>query len=354
MRLSVIGWDVGGAHVKAARVDGGRVTGVVQLPCPLWLGTERLEEAIATARARLGPADRHAATMTGELADVFATRADGVTAITAALARALTPVPLLIYGGRVGFLDPAAAPAHAADIASANWHASAALAARFVPDALFVDIGSTTTDLVPIAGGEVRALGYSDAERLACGELVYTGLTRSFVMSLCRAAPVGGAWIPLACEHFATSADVYRILGELPEAADQLPAADGREKSSAASRARLARMVGRDAADLADAEWRALAAWFAEAQLRLITDAAMLVLSRARLAASAPVIAAGAGRHLALRLADRLGRRSTEFAGLAAADAQSTGSQTDEGGCSEWVGVCAPAVAVALLADQVR
>jgi probable H4MPT-linked C1 transfer pathway protein len=340
--MSTIGWDVGGAHLKAARVVDGRVADVVQLPCPLWLGTVRLEEALASACARLGQADRHAATMTGELADVFVTRAEGVRGIATIFAGALAPAPLLIYAGRAGFVTPDAAVAHAADIASANWHASAALAARAIPEALLVDIGSTTTDLVPVAGGKVRAVGYSDAERLAAGELVYTGLTRSFLMSLCRAAPVAGAWTPLACEHFATSADVYRILGELPDGADQLPAADGREKTVAASRARLARMVGRDAAELPEAAWRDLAAWFAEAQLRRIADAAMLVLSRARLADQAPVIAAGVGSHLAERLAGRLGRPCTDFAAL-----------VQPGGVAgDWLRYCAPAAAVALLAGD--
>lgn len=340
--MSVIGWDIGGAHLKAARVANGRVADVVQLPCPIWLGTERLDEALAAAGARLGPAERHAATMTGELADIFPTRAAGVAAISATLARALAPAPLLIYAGRAGFLPADAAAAHVADIASANWHASAALCARSVPGALFVDIGSTTTDLVPISAGAVRAVGYTDAERLAAGELVYTGLTRSFLMSLAPAAPVAGVWTPLACEHFATSADVYRILDELPEGADQMPTADGREKTVPASRARLARMVGRDAAQLPDAAWRDLAAWFAEAQLRRIADGAMLVLSRAGLAEDAPLIGAGVGRRLATRLAARLNRPSTDFAALIGAS----------GEAGEWPGYCAPAVAVALLAES--
>ncbi|MBV9756196.1 MAG: H4MPT-linked C1 transfer pathway protein [Alphaproteobacteria bacterium] len=342
MAESVIGWDIGGAHVKAARVEGGRVRDVVQVPSPLWLGIDRLEQALSAATARLGPADRHAATMTGELADVFANRAAGVAAITDILVRAVRPAPVAIYGGRAGFLTPNAAPAHPADIASANWHASAALAGRFVPEALFVDIGSTTTDLVPIGGGRVQAAGYTDAERLACGELVYTGLTRSFLMALCARAPVGGAWMPLACEHFATSADVYRILGELPEEADQLPTADGRDKSVAASQARLARMVGHDAADRPPADWRSLAAWFAEAQLRLIADGAMQVLSRTHLPEPAPVVGAGVGRRLAARLASRLGRDFRDFGALVEA----------VGGAGEWPSYCAPAVSVALLASE--
>ena len=103
-------------------------------------------------------------------------------------------------------------------------------------------MGSTTTDLVAIRGGAVANLGYTDAERLASGELVYTGFTRSFPFAVARGAPVRGRLIPLMNEYFASMADVHRILGVLDEEDDRLPAADGKEKTVEASVARLARM----------------------------------------------------------------------------------------------------------------
>jgi (4-(4-[2-(gamma-L-glutamylamino)ethyl]phenoxymethyl)furan-2-yl)methanamine synthase len=338
----IIGWDVGGAHLKAARAEDGTIVDVVQVPCPLWLGLHRLTDALDVATARLGVAERHAVTMTAELADVFPDRAEGVATLADMLARHLHPATVRIYGGRAGFLPVEAASAHVDNIASANWHASASLAARFVADALFVDMGSTTTDIVPLGDGRVRAVGYTDAERLACGELVYTGLTRSFVMALTPRAPIAGAWTTLACEYFASTADVYRILGELPDDADQLPTADHREKTVAASIARLARMVGRDAEQADQAAWRQLAGWLAETQLRQIADGAHLVLSRMRLLGDAPVLAAGVGRHVVARLAVRLGRPCQSFAGLVPSTIT----------VAEWAGHCAPAVAVALLADE--
>ncbi|MGH7155453.1 MAG: hydantoinase/oxoprolinase family protein, partial [Acetobacteraceae bacterium] len=337
----VVGWDVGGAHLKAACVASGRVIDVVQVPCPLWLGLDRLTSALTEVSARLGPADRHGATMTGELADIFATRAEGVCVLADVLARHVAPAPLSLYAGRAGWLPVAAAVGHIDDIASANWHASAALAARHAPDGLFCDMGSTTTDIVPVQGGVVRAAGYTDAERLACGELVYTGLTRSFVMALGPRAPMAGVWTTLACEYFANTADVYRILCELPEHADQLPAADHREKTVAASITRLARMVGRDASGSDEAGWHTLAAWLAEQQIRQIVDWAFLVLSRGTIPAGAPVIGAGVGRHVIARVAERIGRRHVDFAELIGAGAE-----------PGWMAACAPAVAIALLASR--
>ena len=44
-------------------------------------------------------------------------------------------------------------------------------------------MGSTTTDLIPVAAGQPASCGFDDAERLAHGELVYTGLVRTFLMA---------------------------------------------------------------------------------------------------------------------------------------------------------------------------
>jgi (4-(4-[2-(gamma-L-glutamylamino)ethyl]phenoxymethyl)furan-2-yl)methanamine synthase len=331
----VIGWDIGGAHLKAARVKHGRVEAVVQAATPLWLGLDSLDAAFDALNAQLGRADRHVITMTGELCDAFPSRREGVAGLAAIAANHLSPAAPSLYAGRAGFVELGEAASHAVDIASANWHASAALLALKLPDALFIDIGSTTTDIIPIVGGQVAAVGYTDAERLAAGELIYTGMMRSFVMSLASRAPFRGAWTPLMNEYFASSADVHRILGDLPDGADKMSTADGREKTVEASRARLARMIGREADEGSDLEWTELAAWFAETQIRQITDATFLRLSRNDVAAAAPVVAAGVGEGLAAEAARRLRRPCLGFSSLISAPAEASH--------------CAPAVAVALL-----
>jgi (4-(4-[2-(gamma-L-glutamylamino)ethyl]phenoxymethyl)furan-2-yl)methanamine synthase len=328
----VIGWDIGGAHLKAARVRHGRVEAVVQAATPLWLGLDSLKVALDALSAQLGRADRHVITMTGELCDAFPSRREGVAGLAAIAANHLTPAAPSLYAG---FVELGDAASHAVDIASANWHASAALLALKLPDALFIDIGSTTTDVIPIVASQVAAVGYSDAERLAAGELIYTGMTRSFVMSLASRAPFRGAWTPLMNEYFASSADVHRILGDLPDDADKMSTADGREKTAEASRARLARMIGREADEGSDLEWAGVAAWFAEAQIRQIADAASLRLSRNDVAVAAPVVAAGVGEGLAAEVARRQRRPCLGFSSLIAAPAEASH--------------CAPAVAVALL-----
>jgi probable H4MPT-linked C1 transfer pathway protein len=338
--MAVLGFDVGGAHLKAARVEGGRVVAAAEIACPLWQGVERLDDAVAQAIAHVGTAPVSAVTMTGELCDIFSSRSEGVSAIAARLPK-LLPGTLRIYAGAGGWLSPEQAPAMAGSVASANWHATAALTARRRADALFVDMGSTTTDIVPVVAGRVASRGVSDAERMQAGELVYTGATRTFLMAVGGRVPFRGAWVPLVAEHFATMADVHRILGTLPQGVDLHATADGREKTPAASMARLARMIGRDTTDAPEPEWRGLAAFFAEAQLRTIHDAALQVLSVATLLEDAPIVAAGAGAFVVEKLAARLSSPCEKWEDLVVAD----------DGLSALVSACAPAVAVALLLE---
>jgi probable H4MPT-linked C1 transfer pathway protein len=331
---TIIGWDIGGAHLKAARCGDGRLDAACEVATPLWRGLDSLDAAFTDITRRLGPADAHAVTMTGELCDAFASRAEGVVGLAEIARRHLGAIKL--YAGRHGFVDEALP--HVRAIASANWRASAEAAALHRPDGLFLDIGSTTTDLVPLVQGAVAALGEDDSGRLVAGELVYTGLTRSFVMAMAARAPFAGVWTPLMNEYFAAASDVRRTLGDLPEGADLQDTADGRDKSAQASRARLARMIGREADDAPPAAWEGLAAWFSEAQVRDICDAAFLRLSRGDVAPGAPVIAAGVGETLAHEVARRLGRPCMNFSALVG------------GGAA--VAMAAPAAAVALLLSR--
>ena len=342
---SVIGFDIGGAHLKAARACDGRIVEVLLLPCNPHYGVARLEDAIEEAVARLATAEHFAVTcfavtMTAELSDAFETRAAGVATIASAVARRTKGAETLFYAGEAGFLPFAEVGAAAQAIASANWRASAELVARRIPEALFVDMGSTTTDLVPIAGGRVSALGGGDAERLANGELVYTGASRGDPLTGVTLAPVAGRWTPPARENFATMADVRRVLGDLAEDADGEPTADGRGKSVAESIARLARLAGCDAAAASPAQWRHFAAFLARAQMRSIEDQIALLRSRGAVTEDAPIVGAGVGRTLVARLALAEGRAYRDVSELIDALPEVAQAAAD----------CAPASAVALLA----
>lgn len=348
MTIATIGWDIGGAHLKAAWVNcNGELAAVVQKPCPLWQGLDKLRDAAASVLRELPPADcRHALTMTGELVDLFAGRDDGVRAIIAAMRELLPGAELLIYAGKLGFIEASRIDAsHYAAVASANWLASAGYAATRIGDGLFVDVGSTTTDILLLEQGQVQALGYSDYERLASRELIYTGVVRTAVMALADSVEDRGREVGLMAEYFATTADVYRLTGQLHEAHDQTDSADGAEKTPHASARRLARMIGCDFTPDELPRWRQLAERLRAKQLAKIRQGCETQLARGRQPAASPFVGAGCGRFLVEALAEGLGRPYLDFAELV--PAAGTFSEMDAADC-------APAVAVALLASGFR
>lgn len=345
---AVFGWDVGGAHVKVSMADAaGAVLDVAQWACPLWQGLDHLERTIDLVFERW-PAARtdaalHAVTMTGEMVDLFEDRAHGVQAIAAALAQRLGP-RLRFYAGDAGWLTPQSCADGWRSVASANWLATARWIASRVPDALLIDIGSTTTDIIPIAGGGVVARAATDAGRLATGELVYQGVVRTPLCGIAQRIEFAGETVNVMNEWFATTADVYRLTGELAPHYDLYPSADQGPKTEAASRTRLARMIGRDAHEAGSDEWRGFALRWRELQLREIgANLARVTAAHPELAA-APLVGAGCGRFLAAALASmeagEAPRAYIDFGTLAGVPANR----------SDWAATCAPSVAIALLA----
>jgi len=338
----IIGWDIGGAHVKAAWVDAGRVRDVALWACPLWQGIAQLDRALEAAQARWPEATyaSHAVTMTGEMVDLFEHREEGVASLVARLANAFGD-RTHFFGGD-GWLDANLAARHWRRVASANWAASAALIAARLDAALLVDIGSTTTDIIAVAGGRAHARTSDDPARLASGELVYQGVVRTPLCALASRIVFGDREFNVMNEFFATTADVYRLTGELDPAFDLHPPADGGSKDVAASCRRIARMIGFDARDANDRQWIGFAARWRAAQLAQIRGNVARVLAASGLPAQAPLVAAGCGDFLVRALAESIGRRSVDFDQLAGIDRQ----------YATWARACAPSVAVALLFDK--
>lgn len=344
MHECIIGWDIGGAHLKAAAIEtGGGVTKVIQEPCPLWKGTNELETAIDVIGKKISfKSALHAVTMTGELVDLFESREQGVNVIVNIMRQRFGNENIKIFAGNMGFLVPEQFGKEAVDaIASANWLASATLAAQKINNGLFVDIGSTTTDILVCSNSSVVAQGLTDFERLVSEELVYTGVVRTPVMAISHYVEFKGSRVGLMAEYFATMADIYRLTGELNETHDQADTADGAEKDFPSSARRLARMIGYDYVGEEKPAWQQLAKNIRSQQLIKIQRACEKQLSRAILAPDDYFIGAGIGRFLVKQLANQLGHPYIDFSELFEC------SVNDE---EISIADCAPAVSVGCLA----
>lgn len=286
--MTVLGLDIGGANLKAAHSRGGARL----RPFALWKDAAGLPDALR-ALVRDGPLfDRIAVTMTGELCDCFESKRQGVHAILDAVEAAAGAVPVRVWGTDGRFVDPAAARAAPLRTAAANWLALATYAGRHAPDgpALLLDVGSTTTDVVPLLDGRPVPRGRTDPERLRSGELVYTGVRRTPVCALLGA---GGA-----AELFATTLDVFLVLGAIADNPGDTDTADGRPATAAAAHARLARMVCADLETTTAEERQRLAERVLLRQVYALTSSVEQVVKRLP-GPPRTVVVAGSGEFLA-------------------------------------------------------
>ena len=297
--------DIGGANTKAVRLEGTSLR-TVSRPFEVWRDREALAAVLREVVAEVGEADAVAITMTAELSDAFRTKREGVAFVLDAAEAALGDRALSVLTTAGELVPMGEARARPWDVAAANWMATALAVADAYPDALLIDVGSTTADVIPIAAGRVAATGHNDLERLLAGELVYTGVLRTNLAAIAPRVPIRGDWCPVSSEYFAITADVHLVLGNLAPEAYDCPTPDGRAPTLASARERIARLVCSDVDQLEADEIDAVAAFLAGEQLRQIEAAAGRV--QRPLPPEAPVVAVGAGAFLGGEVAARLGR----------------------------------------------
>jgi probable H4MPT-linked C1 transfer pathway protein len=301
--MSWLGLDIGGANLKAADGRGWARS----LPFALWREPERLTVTIRELIAAAPPSTHIAATMTGELCDAFQTKVEGVRHITTAAVQAAEGRDVYIYqvdGRLVTASEALESPLLAA---ASNWHALASFACRFAPCdvGMLIDIGSTTTDIIPLMAGQPRTTGLNDTDRLLAGELVYTGVRRTPICAVAAWLPWRDTHCPVAAELFATMADAYVILGDLPESTDCTSTADGRPLTKEFCRDRFARMICADATMFSSEDAVAAAACVREAQVAQISRAYEKVVTAMR-CVPATIVLSGSGEFLARRVLGEL------------------------------------------------
>ena len=266
-----VGLDIGGANLKAAHTSGWSHS----VSFAMWREWRTLAVSIAKLLEECPAFVGVAVTMTGELADCFATRAEGVAIILEQLTSILPAQMVRIYCVDGTWKSVSQSARDPWSVAASNWHGLARFAVRLVgtKSCLLIDTGSTTTDLIPIRDGQIQIEAKTDSQRLQAGALVYTGIERSNVAAILSEVPLFGASCPVMNEQFATMRDVYLWLGELQDEPECCETADNKPATREAARYRLARIVGEDGSTLADSDVDQLAQQIARAQTQLVAKA---------------------------------------------------------------------------------
>jgi probable H4MPT-linked C1 transfer pathway protein len=289
--MSWIGLDIGGANLKAASSVEQSAPSIglpkprlpkpllpkpllppTLIPFPLWQNPNGLSDTLCqilqsvhgNSSSTTNAQPRVAATMTGELADCFSSRREGVAFIVDAVSNACQRCnlePPVFVGTDLEWRNAADAKADWLKTAASNWAAMATFSSRFLPrqTGFIVDMGSTTTDIIPVRDGVCVAAGKTDRQRLQSHELIYMGAGRTPICSICSHFELSSDTIPVAREFFATTEDAMVVARLKPENANNKNTADGKPLTIEHSSIRLARMICEDADQLSVETIRLLA-----------------------------------------------------------------------------------------------
>lgn len=333
---SVIGWDIGGVNTKVARVHDGIVVTARSHPYEIQRDPHALGPLLSTLAEQVGSssADRHAVTMTAELSQMFRTKREGVAFVLDAVTSAFPSSDVRVFTVDGRFLSPADARRDPLDVAASNWAATATMVAAEHPNAILIDVGTTTTDIIPIASGAVVAIGTTDPARLTSGELVYSGSLRTPVEAITTTVPLAGSTAGVSAESFALIGDVHVWRGDLASEDYSVATPDGRPASREFAGERIARVVCADREMLDDRAISLIADAIATAQVDTI--ARRIAHVHRRHSAIRTAVVTGLGSFIATRAARQAGLDVVRLADTLGDD----GSR------------CAPAAAVALLLDR--
>jgi probable H4MPT-linked C1 transfer pathway protein len=294
--MLIIGLDIGGAYTKIAtiKVQGKKMEAleISSKYFPFWKLSNQFPQFI---RERLPEEEKLiGVTMTAELVDCFSSKEEGVEHI---LNSVRSIAKTLVLNTSAKFVNIEKALESPLEVAASNWIASPLLISRYVPNALFVDVGSTTTDIIPIIDGHPSAIGRNDLERLLYGELIYTGALRTNLATIVQSVPLGDNIIPVSSEYFSITADVHLILDHIREEEYSCDTPDGRGKTKEDALRRIARLICADMGMLDEANVISITNHIYKKQIEHIQKGILDVIKRQDISRNTPVILAGIGAH---------------------------------------------------------
>jgi probable H4MPT-linked C1 transfer pathway protein len=302
--VDVLGFDVGGANTKAVfvRVKGGvLLSATVEVEYfPVWKQPEKLPSIFLALKERFGSVrfDGLGVTMTAELSDAYQTKREGVNHILSCFKMDFPDVAIYVLNVDADLKSVEFANRDPLGVAAANWAATGWLVSQQLNDCVVVDVGSTSTSIIPITNGEVVARGKTDLDKLICGELVYTGSLRTNVATIVQSIPVKNGVATVASELFALSGDVHLVLGNISEKDYTVETADGRKKTLPEALTRLARVVCADTEMITQQEIIKIAQYIYNKQIQQVTAGLTKVYAYTKTLTSGkvPVVVTGLGK----------------------------------------------------------
>ena len=337
--MKIAGFDIGGANTDLAVIDFEndeiKNIDVDFAYLPMWSNNNDLSKVLVELIENICPVseiDAVGISMTAELVDAYDTKKDGVLDVVKKCEDTFS-CPIA-YVGIDGMMSKEEIERNPLKAAAANWIATAQIATLISDNCIFIDTGSTTTDIIPIKNGKECAIGKSDFDRSATGELVYTGTLRTNLASFLDKIEFDGKKYRVASELFAQTADVYMVLDLISEDDYVCDTFDGESKSKTDCAKRIARVVCADLEMLSENDIIEISEFIHQKQIEQIADGLKQVHETQNLDL---IITTGLGK-------DILDKPAAELLGL---EVQSMGDILTDEEC-----VVAPAVGTSVMMNK--
>ncbi|MBN1330593.1 MAG: hypothetical protein JXA54_14050 [Candidatus Heimdallarchaeota archaeon] len=283
----ILGLDIGGANTKYVLLkyqeDISELLVAESRYFPFWKKNNEYPQFLINLKNELenlyGTISNVVCVTTAELADCYQTKKEGIEAICSYIIQVFSDQSPMIFDVQKRFIPCNEAVNNWLTVAASNWFATATFLGKKYPNVIMIDIGSTTTDLIPIYDGKVVAQGRNDFERLISNELIYSGLLRTNVIALTHEIKLNSKIIPLASELFATTGDVYFLLDIITKEEFSVETADGKPVNKKSSLARISRIVCSDINQLSRKEILDIAKQLQIKHLEQLSNAFNVVLN---------------------------------------------------------------------------
>lgn len=314
--VNVLGLDIGGANTKATYIKTEEDT-VKKLRTsmeyfPIWKDKMQLPKVLDKLKKIVADSamlDGVGVTITAELSDAYMTKKEGINHVLDCVTKVFGDTPTFVLDVEAKLVTVKYASREPLKVASANWAATGWMISQLTKHCIAVDVGSTTTSIIPVRNGKVAAEGRTDLEKLQKGELVYSGSLRTNVAAIVNCMPINGTITRVSSELFAQSGDVHLILGNIGEEDYTTETCDGRGKTRREAMARLARVVCADIDMLTDEEIVAMAKCVYDRQVEQIAGGLKQVYEQIKpFYPKILVVVTGLGRNfLAKKAAEKAG-----------------------------------------------
>ncbi len=277
----ILGIDIGGANTKITKLNTNNSYTIDHIYFPMWMKNNELINLLSKYNNNNNKISKIALVTTAELADAYKTKKEGIENILNSVEEAFPNKEIYIFDVNGNFLTVEEGKKKYMDISASNWTATTEFIKKEfnLNDFLLIDMGSTTTDIIPVINGNIVA-NKTDLDRLINKELLYVGTLRTPVSFLTNEIIFKGIKTNMSSEYFAITGDINIIMNKISENEYSCDTPDGKPANKEHCKIRLSKVICSDLEQITNNEIENLAFQLYEKLINLIKYNISFVLKK--------------------------------------------------------------------------